>query len=69
MKTYHTRILSKKISDEIFIVFDGYVENIIENSSGLKYTGYTNIRHKKYALEELIYYFGFEFSLNPYYRK
>lgn len=68
MKTCYTRILTKKISDGNFIVFNGYVKDIENYDEHIKYNG--NIENsREYTLNKLICYFGFEFSLNPYHRK
>lgn len=66
MMTHYTRTICEKITDDIYLVFEGYVKST-------KYSEYRDIKEyvgKKddasiYTKHELIRMFGFEISLNP----
>ena len=66
MMTYHTRTICEKITDDIYLVFEGYVKST-------KYSKYEDIIEytgKKddaeiYTKHQLIEMFGFEISINP----
>jgi hypothetical protein len=70
MKTYFTRAMIKKVDENNYIGFDGYVSDIIKDDfEKLIYSGTTDNNKKIYNYDELLCMFGFEFSLNPYFRK
>ncbi len=68
MQTYFTRTMAKKISDTTFIVFDGYISDIKIIDDVFSYFGKENNNCKEYNINEMIEYFGFEYSLNTYHR-
>lgn len=70
MKTNYSRAMVKKISDDEYIYFYGYVKDIVKDEFDyLQYCGDTNNRCKTYTKNEIIEECAFEFSLNPYFRE
>ena len=70
MKPNYTRAMIKKIKDDEYIYFYGYVNNIvIDEIDSFKYCGDTNNRCKTYNKNKIIESCAFEFSLNPYFRE
>lgn len=70
MKTYYTRAMIKKINNDEYICFDGYVKDIeIDSFNYFKYIGDTNNKCNRYTKEEIIRLCAFEFSINNYYRE
>ena len=67
MMTYYTRTICERITDDLFLVYTGYVKNI-------KYSEYKEIKSysgkkddaKIYNKQRLIEMFGFEISINPW---
>lgn len=70
MRTYYTRAMIKKIDEDEYICFDGYVKDIkIDNFDKFQYVGNTNYKCNRYTKEEIIRLCAFEFSINNYYRE
>ena len=70
MKTNYSRAMIKKISDNEYIYFHGYVKDIVKDENdSFKYCGDTNNRCRIYNKNEIIESCAFEFSLNPYFRE
>lgn len=70
MKTYYTRAMIKKINDDEYICFNGYVKDIeIDSFDYFKYIGDTNNKCNRYTKEEIIRLCAFEFSINNYFRE
>lgn len=66
MMTHYTRTICEKITDDIYLVFIGYVKGI-EYSEHREIKEYTGKKDDAsiYTKHELIRMFGFEISLNP----
>ena len=70
MKTYYTRAMIKKINNDEYICFDGYVKDIeVDEFDSFKYVGDTNNKCNRYTEKEIITLCAFEFSINNYYRE
>lgn len=70
MKTYYTRAMIKKINNDEYICFDGYVKDIeADELYSFKYVGDTNNKCNRYTEKEIIILCAFEFSINNYYRE
>ena len=70
MKTYYTRAMIKKINNDEYICFDGYVKDIeADELYSFKYVGNTNNKCNRYTEKEIIKLCAFEFSINNYYRE
>ena len=70
MKTHYTRAMIKKINNDEYICFDGYVKDIeADELDSFKYCGDTNNRCKTYTKNEIIEECAFEFSINNYWRE
>ena len=66
MMTHYTRTICEKITDDIYLVFKGYVKSIkySEHREIKEYVGEKD-NASIYTKHELIRMFGFEISLNP----
>lgn len=66
MMTHYTRTICEKITDDIYLVFEGYVKST-EYSTGREIKAYAGKKDDAsiYTKHELIRMFGFEISLNP----
>lgn len=65
MKTNYSRCMIKKINDDKYIIFNGLVQDINEG----KYEGTVLLNAKEVNKKDLIEICGFEYSLNPFFRK
>jgi len=67
MMTYHSRYIIEKITDDIYLLFVGYVKDTKYNEFRviLNYTGKKDDA-RIYNLKDLINMFGFEISINPH---
>ena len=66
MMTHYTRVICEKITDDIYLVYIGYLKDIeyLEGREIKKYAGKKDDA-SIYTKHELIRMFGFEISLNP----
>lgn len=67
MMTHYTRTICEKITDDIYLVFEGYVKST-KYSEGREIKEYVGKKDNAsiYTKHELIRMFGFEISLNPH---
>lgn len=70
MKTHYTRAMIKKINNNEYICFDGYVKDIkVDENDNFRYIGDTNNKCNRYTKKEIIELCAFEFSINNYWRE
>jgi len=69
MMTHYTRMICEQLTDDLFLVYNGYVKNIEYNeyNEGRRIKNYCGKKDdvKVFNKQKLIEMFGFEISINP----